>query len=181
MRWTTIGLSLGTQNALAPVEEPRAVDWKKRIASIWIPAILGLGLLMAFAYVGVRIVAGKSQATPATMAITKEAPAIAPPVAEPPAKAGPPKAAPTTINATNLTIITPLPGERYLQVAAVSPHMVLTYVDTLRKTNLDAVVAPGPTPDLLRILVGPFADRESMDQAKAQLQASGRSPIVRSY
>jgi cell division septation protein DedD len=63
----------------------------------------------------------------------------------------------------------------------VTPHMVLAYVDTLRKVNLDAVVAPGPTPDLLRILVGPFSDQNSMDQAKAQLEAAGKSPIIRSY
>ena len=59
--------------------------------------------------------------------------------------------------------------------------MVLTYVDNLRIANMDAVIAPGPTPELLRVLVGPFADRDSMERAKAQLQASGRSPIIRIY
>jgi len=59
--------------------------------------------------------------------------------------------------------------------------MVLTYVDNLRMANLEAVIAPGPTPDLLRVLVGPFTDRDAMDKAQAQLQASGKSPIVRSY
>jgi cell division septation protein DedD len=78
-------------------------------------------------------------------------------------------------------VITPQPGERFLQVAAVSPHMVLTYVDNLRIANLDAVIAPGPTPDLLRVLVGPFPDRDSLDKAKAQLEAAGKSPIIRSY
>jgi len=188
MRWTTIGLSAGTQAALATEAESKPIGWKKRIASIWIPAILGIGLLMAFAYVGVRIVAGKSQASGQVVvpqsgpAITSPAPVIAPPVPQP----APPKtvAKPAALSPTppaNFTIITPQAGERYLQVAAVSPHMVLTYVDTLRKTELDAVVAPGPMPDLLRILVGPFTDAESMEKVKAQLQASGRSPIIRSY
>jgi cell division septation protein DedD len=194
MRWTTMGLSAGTQlaaetlaantkAALAADPPSKPIDWKKRIASVWIPAILGLGLLMASSYVGVRIVAGKSQTPPP--AIAKQAPfrmivSVDQPAQPDPLKAAP-KAALQTTTSADFTIISPQRGERYLQVAAVSPHMVLTYVDTLRKTNLDAVVAPGPTPDLLRVLVGPFSDRDSMDQAKAQLVTSGRSPIIRSY
>jgi len=180
MRWTTIGLSAGAEHALTNQPEPKTVDWGKRIVSIFIPAILGIGLLTAFAYVGVRIVAGKSQST-TPPAITPQPPVIAQPAPAP----APPKIIPkptlSPITPANFTIITPQPGERYLQVAAVSPHMVLTYVDRLREVNLDAVVAPGPTPDLLRILVGPFADRDPLDKAKAQLEASGRSPIIRSY
>jgi cell division septation protein DedD len=184
MRWTTIGLSAGTQNALAP-PTPKHADWKKRIASVWIPAILGLGLILAFAYVGVRIVAGKSQAQPTASPAKIEAPAIKAPVNVPiqaaPKAAPKPTRKPANVEAKAFTLVTPQPGERYLQVAAVSPHMVLTYVDSLRTANLDAVVAPGPTPDLLRILVGPFSDQNSMDQAKAQLEAAGKSPIIRSY
>src|SRR5579864_1688180 len=187
MRWTTIGLSAGTQlraaNNDSPAEPaPKPLDWKRRIASVWIPAILGLGLLMAFAYVGVRIVAGKSQAV--APAVVAQAPVIAPsappPQPSPPSKTVPSPAAVPTPPA-NFTLITPQPGERYLQVAAVSPHMVLIYVDTLRTTNLNAVVAPGPAPDLLRILVGPFSDPDAMEKVRAQLVATGRSPIVRSY
>ena len=180
MRWTTIGLSAGTQDALT-LETPKPVDWKKRIASVWIPATLGLGLIMAFAYVGVRIVAGKSQVQPPASPAKIETPAIKARVNLP--TQAPPKPAPKPANveAKAFTLVTPQPGERYLQIAAVTPHMVLTYVDTLRKVNLDAVVAPGPTPDLLRILVGPFSNQNSMDQAKAQLEAAGKSPIIRSY
>jgi len=176
MRWTTIGLS----EHFAPEPEPKSVDWKKRIVSLWIPAVLGLGLLTAFAYVGVRIVAGKPQVQSTTL-----------PARQPPSKievlmsvraAPTPKPVPgPAVHAANFTVITPQPGERYLQVAAVTPHMVLTYVDNLRIANLEAVIAPGPTPDLLRVLVGPFADPESMDKAKAQLEASGKSPIIRTY
>jgi len=180
MRWTTIGLSAGAEHFAPKPEEPKPVDWTKRIVSLWIPAILGLGLLTAFAYVGVRIAAGKPQvqavSSPATPAPAK----IQVPVDVPPAPAPKPVPQPNVI-AANFTVITPQPGERYLQVGAVSPHMVLTYIDHLRIVNLDAVIAPGPTPDLLRVLVGPFPDRDSMDKAKAILEASGRSPIIRSY
>jgi cell division septation protein DedD len=185
MRWTTIGLSAGTQAALAQETLAKPVDWRKRIASVWIPAILGLGLIIAFAYVGVRIVAGKSQVQPTASPAKIEAPAIKSPVNVPiqdaPKAAPKPAPKPAKVEAKAFTLVTPQPGERYLQVAAVSPHMVLTYVDSLRTANLDAVVAPGPTPDVLRILVGPFSDQNSMDQAKAQLEAAGKSPIIRSY
>lgn len=175
MRWTTIGLSAGAEH-FAQAPEPKPVDWKKRIVSLWIPAILGLGLTLAFAYVGVRIVAGKPRTQPAILPAKIEVPVPIPPV--PP----PSKPAPTpVVHATNFSVITPQPGERFLQVAAVSPHMVLTYVDNLRIANLDAVIAPGPTPDLLRVLVGPFGDRDSLEKAKAQLEAAGKSPIIRSY
>jgi cell division septation protein DedD len=188
MRWTTIGLSAGTELAAANKEAlaqaaAKPADWKKRVVSLWIPATLGLGLMMAFGYVGVRIVAGKPPVqlttSPASSVQAKiEAPLnVPPPLAPNPA---PPLALPT-VHPANFTVITPQPGERYLQVAAVSPHMVLTYVDNLRMANLDAVIAPGPTPDLLRVLVGPFADLDAMDKAKGQLQASGKSPIIRSY
>ena len=186
MRWTTIGLSAASQEVLAPEAPSNPVDWKKRIASVWIPAILGVGLIMAFAYVGVRIVAGKSQVHSTAELAKIEAPVIKAP-ANIPAEAAPKPAAPKPVAKSAdlepkaFTLVTPQPGERYLQVAAVTPHMVLTYVDTLRKVNLDAVVAPGPTPDLLRILVGPFSDQNSMDQAKTQLEAAGKSPIIRSY
>ena len=181
MRWTTIGLSAGNQQAPAPDAPAKSVDWKKRIASVWIPAILGLGLITAFAYVGVRIVAGKPQVQPTASPAKIEAPANKAPVNVPTQAA--PKPAPKLPNVEPkpFTLVTPQPGERYLQVAAVTPHMVLTYVDTLRKVSLEAVVAPGPTPDLLRILVGPFSDQNSMDQAKALLEAAGKSPIIRSY
>ena len=187
MRWTTIGLSAASQEVLAPEAPSKPVDWKKRIASVWIPAILGLGLIMAFAYVGVRIVAGKSRVESKAAPAKIETPVIKAPANVPPEPAPKPVAPkpaapkPASLDPKPFTLITPPPGERYLQVAAVSPHMVLTYVDTLRQVNLDAVVAPGPTADVLRILVGPFSDQDSMNQAKAQLEAAGKSPIVRSY
>ncbi len=190
MRWTTIGLSAGHQYAqisetpqppgeMLPVAEVR----KNRIASLWIPAILALGLMTACAYLTVRILTARSEAKTTSVAEAK-APAVPPPAPQASApqteKAKPPKAAPKSLVA-DFTVINPQAGERYLQVAAVSPHMVLPYMDGLRKDNFEAVVAPGPTPDLMRILVGPFADSESMEKAKAQLQLNGKSPLVRSY
>lgn len=180
MRWTTIGLSAAQQHHIASEPTLPTVNRKNRIATIWIPAILALGLLTVFAYLGVRIVAAKSAApepiiemrvksVPTPAAIPKPVPAKKPP--------------PTRITeaASGFTVITPQAGERYLQVAAVNSHMVLKYVDDLHKLNFEAAVAPGPNPDVLRILVGPFADGDAMDRAKAQLELAGNRPFPRSY
>ena len=177
MRWTTIGLSAGQLNPAAAQEakdEPRPRDRKKQIATVWIPAILGIGLLTAFAYLGVRIVAAKSTA-PVVPAIHPVAAALPIVPKETPAKPA------ATRSTPDFSVIDPRSGERYVQVVAVSPHMVLKYVDDLRKLDLEAVVAPGPTPDLLRILVGPFPDRDAANKAKQLLEASGRHPFIRVY
>ena len=177
MRWTTIGLSAAHELDHAKESSSPAVTRKSRIVSLWIPAILGLGLLTVFAYLGVRIVAAKSAAPEPIieMRVKPAPPAVSKPV---PAEATPAR---ITEPASGFSVITPQAGERYLQVAAVNSHMVLKYVDDLRKLDLEAAVAPGPNPDVLRILVGPFADRDAMDRAKAQLESAGKRPFPRSY
>ena len=49
---------------------------------------------------------------------------------------------------------------------------------TLREKGFRAVLGQGPN-DLLRVLVGPFADRETLTQTKAGLENAGFHPIVR--
>jgi cell division septation protein DedD len=190
MRWTTIGLSAGTQK---PGEAPEKAedaaqkrDWKKRIATVWIPAILAVGLLTSFSYLGVRIAAAKSQAktvVPVARTAVPPTPAVVHEAVKPEPELPTPKPQPKAIaEQTNFMIIVPQSGEKYIQLAAITPHMVLSYVDDLRKLDLQPiVVAPGPTPELLRILVGPFADRESLEKAKATLETAKRAYLVRVY
>jgi cell division septation protein DedD len=78
-------------------------------------------------------------------------------------------------------LITPRPGETYLQLAALVPRTVLRYLDELRADDLEPCVAPGPTPELLRVLVGPFPDKDSLTKAKAKLDAQKIVWLVRSY
>jgi cell division septation protein DedD len=77
--------------------------------------------------------------------------------------------------------IRPQHGERYLQVAALSTPTVLRYVSELRRSQLQAVVVPGPRPGLVRVLIGPFSDRESLESVRAQMETLGVIPFVRSY
>jgi len=104
------------------------------------------------------------------------------------AKVTPPSSAPApqqqkpvVHNNTPLTLITPRSGETYLQLAALGPRTVLRYLDELRAGDLEPCVAPGPTPDLLRVLVGPFPDSGSLSKAKARLDGAKIEWIIRAY
>jgi len=109
----------------------------------------------------------------------KETAAVAHPIDSHVAIAAPSKA--VVRNDTPLTLITPRAGEIYLQLAALVPHTVLRYLDELHAQDLEPCVAPGPTPELLRVLVGPFPDKESLAKAKAKLDAEKMAWIVRAY
>ena len=191
MRWTTIGLNAAALESADAAPVPARVDRKKQIASVWIPTILAIGLLLSFVYLGIRIAAMRSHAAVAAP-VAAVAPVVPKPISAAPvkdlsvksesSKSGSRPAVKPVSAPVNFTIITPQTGERYIQLAAVTPHMVLSYVDDLRRLNLEpVVVAPGPSAELLRVLVGPFSNAESLEAAKAQLDVAGRKYLVRVY
>jgi cell division septation protein DedD len=69
-------------------------------------------------------------------------------------------------------------GEIYLQVMAVKRPEAEVVVKALRDKGFRASMGPGPN-DLVRVLVGPFADGASLGTAKANLENAGFHPIVR--
>lgn len=75
-------------------------------------------------------------------------------------------------------LVEPAPGDVYLQVMAVKRPEAEVVLKTLREKGFRAVLGQGPN-DLLRVLVGPFADRETLTQTKAGLENAGFHPIVR--
>jgi len=79
--------------------------------------------------------------------------------------------------------ITPKAGERYIQVGALDLEMTATrrFVDRLRNEILEPHVAPGPKPDLMRVLIGPFDNPDALRTRQAQLQAEGIDTFVRQY
>lgn len=81
----------------------------------------------------------------------------------------------------DLGLIAPQHGERYLQIAAISTNMVPSFLADLKKYDVQASVAPGPHDGLVRIVIGPFADRESVGRAKDQIQAKWADCFVRLY
>jgi hypothetical protein len=76
---------------------------------------------------------------------------------------------------------TPRTGEKYLQIAAFGPRALDGYLKTLEGQGLHPLVAPGPVDSIYRILVGPFASAEALEQTRHSIQASGIEPILRAY
>lgn len=88
---------------------------------------------------------------------------------------------PESASSAGLGLIAPQPGERYLQIAAISSDMVTPFLADLRKYDVRASVAPGPHEGLVRIVIGPFADRDSIARAKDQIQIKWPDCFVRLY
>jgi cell division septation protein DedD len=88
--------------------------------------------------------------------------ATAPPVA-------PPAAAPPPLEAT--------PGS-YWQVLATASQ---TSADAMRQTMKDkgfpASLQPGPN-NLIRVLIGPYTDKQSLGRAKTELENAGVHPVL---
>jgi cell division septation protein DedD len=201
-----------TDNTTTPDVAADTDGHKKRIPLIWIPATLGVGLLIAVVYLGGRIVRARPStnsevahvATPASVAPTIPPPPVprgVEPTAQPEIQknaptpsaaeeAKPTAATPKLASAEPLTLvvpddgvpmITPKPGENYIQVGALDHEATRRFVQHLRNENLDPHVATGPKPELMRVLIGPFANRDALNEKKAQLEAEGMDTFVRQY
>ncbi len=196
----------GPDKTLLPFE-----DRKRHLLWIWIPVVIGLGLLIAAGYVGGRVWTSKPEAAPvaqttATVApaatekpspaseITPVAPAVSPAAptvskvtpavsnAAPADSTHPvPVSTPAVIDPQDLDVITPQPGERYIQISALNTESARRYVNELRHGPLEPHLAPGPTENLLRVLIGPFKDTSSLLTARSDLLAAGIDCFIREY
>ena len=114
----------------------------------------------------------------------------------PPLKIPPPAAQPpvttvrrdrsTTVAAQKRPVATvqlpeqPLPGETYLQIAALERDRAEVFVKALRGNGFRVVVASGPAEDIFRVLVGPLEDA-ALARTQADLQAIGFTAFPRKY
>ena len=80
-----------------------------------------------------------------------------------------------------ISLITPLPGEHYIQVGAFNEEATRRFVDHLRQTSRQPHVAAGPTPQILRVLIGPFDDLDKLAEEKKRLESEGVDTFVRKY
>ncbi|HUJ48613.1 MAG TPA: SPOR domain-containing protein [Bryobacteraceae bacterium] len=105
------------------------------------------------------------------------------PVAKPPADPSPPAAVAVTNSAEDSDggLIAPRHGERYLQIAAVSASVAQKYLAGLGRYNLQTSLAPGPHDGLVRVVIGPFPDWDSVSAVKSQIQAMWPDCFVRLY
>lgn len=191
------------ENPSAPPDEA-AEEHKKTIPLVWIPATLVVGLLIAGIYLGGRIVAAHGH--PGTEVVSAATPtpqkaAVTPPVIESqnpesnsetkaPAKTEPPSpprkpaaVEPLTVVSPDdgIPMIEPSPGQVFIQVGALDQEATRRFVQRLRADKLDPHVAPGPTPQLMRVLIGPFDNRAALNEKKAQMESEGIDTFVREY
>ncbi|HEX5227168.1 MAG TPA: SPOR domain-containing protein [Bryobacteraceae bacterium] len=176
---------------------------KKRIPLASIPTTISIGLLIAMMYLGARIFTAHRTPKPAAVisstpvSIQPPVPIAAPAIAAPSAIA-PPVIAPKAIvkaepskevavapseASDEVPTITPQPGQRFIQVGALDLDAKDThkFVQRLRGKNFDPHVAPGPSPVLSRVLIGPFDNLDALNEKKAQLETEGIVTFVRKY
>jgi cell division septation protein DedD len=174
-------------------------EHKKQIPLVWIPATLGVGLLIAAIYLGGRIVTGHTPAKPAAVQVAAPIavqPLVKSEVSEVKQSATPPpeqklvaeplkplKAEPLTVVTPDdgIPMITPQAGELFIQVGALDQEATRHFIQRLRREGLEPHVATGPTPQLMRVLIGPFDNRDILDKEKAQLDAERVDNFVRRY
>jgi cell division septation protein DedD len=188
---TTIKPSSDTDIASTPPEaEAKTEEHKKRIPLVWIPATLGVGLLIAAVYLGGRIVKAHPQAPEPVHLAPPVIPAVKPLVQPSAPEPAPPPPTPTVVRPEPLTVVTPddgIPmispqaGEMYIQVGALDEEATRRFVQRLRDEKLEPHVATGPTPELMRVLIGPFNNRDALNERKAQLESEGIATFVRQY
>jgi cell division protein FtsN len=116
----------------------------------------------------------------------RPAPEPAPAKPAPPKAAEPPPAKPAVPGAAGAgpLFLEPAPGQTFLQVLAVAKADAEIAVNTLRKKDVKAYIAPGPAGQdkLYRVVVGPLENAAAIAETRAKLKELGfENPIVRKY
>ncbi len=173
------------------VDEKEETD-KRRIPPVWIPATLCVGLLIAAIYLGGRIVSARQTSTVTRTAVPQAQSLPLPPVVQPViAEAVKTEVKPelltsltkgsVTKSPATIPLINPEAGGLYLQLGAMNVEATHRFVQDLRSKNLEPHVAAGPTPGIMRVLIGPFDNRAALEERKAQLQTQGLNSFIRRY
>ena len=174
---TEIPVSEPVQNA-AP-EEFEFVLGRRQIASISLVVLTAIGACTTTAYV-----AGKSVGKVVTVAAPAPAPAPAPVQAAPApvqatVQAAAPAVHPDFLDAPLSGV--PEVGKSYIQLGSVERGFATLMAHGARKLGFPAFLAPGPTPNVYRVLSGPFATTEDAQKAKATFDAAGLNTFSRKY
>jgi cell division septation protein DedD len=159
-------------------------------------ATITIALVIAGWYVGGRIFAAEkvhaaaalakpvSSAPPPAPVVTKtvEATPVAEPVAVPPEAARTSEAATTSNAATTArNTVDPQSGELYLQLATMGPNSTNEYLKLLHAKGIHPGIAPGPSDNLHRIVMGPYPDRAALEKEQHELEAAGIEFMARRY
>jgi cell division protein FtsN len=86
-----------------------------------------------------------------------------------------------TIEVGPVSTAEPQAGQTFLQVSAVAKAEAEILTELLVKKGFRAIVAPGPTDKLFRVLVGPAKDTSELAKIKGDLEHAGFKSIIRKY
>jgi cell division septation protein DedD len=151
---------------------------------IGIAATITVGLGLAGWYLGGRIFASEKvhaaaitkPATAPVIATTVEATPVVEPVT---VTAETPK--PTADSPTAWNTVDPQSGELYLQLAAMGPNSTNEYLKMLDAKGIHPRIAPGPSDNLHRLVIGPYPDKAALEKEQLELQAARIQFIARRY
>jgi SPOR domain len=115
-------------------------------------ATVTIGLALASWYVGVRIVSAK-EATPSRSIVGAPAKIVSPSQPAPG--------------------LQPQPPDLYLQVAGLGPRRDASFLKELEAKGYRARIEVAPRQEDTRILIGPFAERRSLEATERDLQSAG--------
>jgi cell division septation protein DedD len=179
--------------ALNPVpEEYEIVLGRRQVASVLFLATVVLAVTCAIAFLAGKSLSPKgAEAASAVTAVS--APAAQPPVIEAtieksdaaPITPAKPAAAPKPIVPAGSDeppiFADPKAGATYIQMAAVDKGVAAIFAEGLRRRGFDAIVAPGPSENMYRVLIGPIPDPAAYTRTKEQLDQIGLLTFGRKY
>ena len=173
-------LALPESSASAVTESADAVEYeivlgRRQIAGLLFVALVGCVLFSAVAYL-----AGKSVAPRAVPAIAikgkdafKSSPSSVPSL-------------PVPLPVARIVVKPPLfakpeTGKVYLQIGALERGMSTILCEGLRSHGFTSFVAPGPSENVYRVLIGPLADAAAFNQVEADVKAIDLAHFARRY
>lgn len=148
-----------------------------------VAVMLFLVLMVVAVFSGLSYFTGRKVSAAATVArapvTAKPAPAAPLPVAKTPEKSAAP--APIIPISSEPVFRDPLPGEVFLQMAAVEKGVAGVFTEGLRRMGFPSIVAPGPSERIFRVLIGPVKSEAQMAQIRRSLDAAGLSTFLRRW
>jgi cell division septation protein DedD len=172
--------SMETINAgIQPNPEATADPAKIQAKRVFIgfAATITIGLAVAGWYLGGRIFAAEKVHAAAIVQPVSSAPAPAPVIAKPVEVTE--AAAPIETPAWNT--VDPQPGDLYLQLATMGPNSTTEYLKELDAKGIHPRIAPGPSENLHRLLIGPYPDKAALEKTQQELESAGIQFIARRY
>jgi cell division septation protein DedD len=169
--------TINDETQLNPETSADPAKMQAKRVFIGFAATITIGLAVAGWYVGGRIFAAEKVHAAAIVQPVSSAPAPTPVVAKPVESAP----IPSTAGTPAWNTVDPQFGDLYLQLATMGPNSTNDYLKTLDAKGIHPRIAPGPSENLHRLLLGPYADKAALEKEQQELEAAGIQFIARRY